>query len=215
MGRPVCYAAPPPSSPVTPMHGIMMKVALAILVVLMAAVFFWRPLSMVMSDVRVTNDFVLQTAEGALDSKGLRGKVLAIIFGYAGCGEACAGRMGQFAKAYEMLSASERSQVKPILISVDPERDTPARIKQYAAGIHADLTGATGKAEEIKAVADAFAADYRKFESQAGDYAIQVSALTYVVDADGRFVAVLNESTSPEKVAAALRARLPGLLPPR
>lgn len=195
--------------------GILMKVALAVLVVLLGGVFFWQPLQATFSGTTVTNDFVLQTADGAVDTRQLRGKVLALVFGSANCGAACAQRIAKTTQAYDMLSAAERAQVKLILVTVDPQRDTPARIGDYARGIHRDLTGATGKAEEIKAVTDAFSADFHRFELAGGDYGVTASALTYVIAPDGRFVSVLHETVPPEKIAAALRARLPALLPPR
>lgn len=192
----------------------VLKVALAILVVLLGAVFFWQPLKMVLSGARSTNDFVLQTADGALDTRNLRGKVLAVVFGYAGCGERCANRMAGIVKAYESLAASERDQVRMILVSVDPESDTPTRIRDYARSIHAGMLGATGKPEEVKAVADAFGADYKKFEPKNGEVFIEVSPLTFIVAADGRFISVLNEGIPADRAAAALRAGLPPVLPP-
>ena len=194
----------------------LLKVSLAILVVLLGAVFFYQPLKMVVSKGSITNDFLLQAADGPLDSKRLRGKVLAIEFGYANCGTPCAARMEKFAKAYELLSVAERAQVKMILVSVDPEHDTPARIRQYATGIGRDIVGATGTPENIQAVAEAFGADYKKFDTKDGGYAIDMRGLTYVVDAEGRFASVLNEMAPAEQIAAALRQRVPAAaLPPR
>ena len=196
------------------MYSLFIKGFIALFVVLLGAVFFWQPIKATFSNVSVTNDFVLQTADGALDTKTLRGKVLAIVFGYAHCDAPCADHLAQTAKAYDLLNAGERSQVKMILVSVDPERDTPAGIKEYASRIHPDMVGATGKAEEIKAVADAFSVDYQKYQPTGGDYAVAVRPLTYIVDADGRFASVLNEALTVEKTAAALRAKLPATLPP-
>lgn len=201
--------------PVTPMQSLFIKAFLAVFVVLLGAVFFWQPIKATFSGVSITNDFVLQTADGTLDTKSLRGKVLAIVFGYANCDAPCTNHVAETAKAYDMLNAGERSQVRMILVSVDPERDTSAGIKEYASRIHPEIIGATGKPEEIKAVADAFSVDYQKYQPQGGSgYAIAVRPLTYIVDADGRFVSVLNETLPVEKTAAALRARLPATLPP-
>ena len=198
------------------MSNLLMKVALAIFVVLLGAVFFWQPISATFSNASITNDFILQTTDGALDSKRLRGKVLAIVFGYAGCDAPCTNRLTKAVKAYEALNAQERGQVRMVLVSVDPEHDTPARIAEYARRIHPDMVGATGKPEEVKAVAEAFAANYQKFEMKDGGYAIEVSPLTYIVAPDGRFVSVLNEAIAVDKAAAALRARIPATaLPPK
>ena len=195
--------------------GIMMKGSLALLVILMGAVFFWQPLQATFSGVSVTNDFVLQTADGAVDTRQLRGKALALVFGSVNCAAACAERIAKTAQAYDMLSSAERGQVQMILVTVDPERDTPARIRDYARGIHRELLGATGTPQEIKAVTDAFGADFRRFDLAGGDYGVTANALTYLIAPDGRFVSVLNEMVPPQQIAAALRARLPALLPPR
>ena len=196
------------------MYSLFIKGFIALFVVLLGAVFFWQPIKATFSGVSVTNDFVLQTADGALDTKSLRGKVLAIVFGYAHCDAPCSNHLAETARAYDTLNAGERSQVRMILVSVDPERDTPAGIKEYASRIHPEMIGATGKPEEIKAVADAFAADYQKYQPEGGGYAVAVRPLTYIVDAEGRFASVLNEPLPVDKTAAALRARLPAMLPP-
>lgn len=191
-----------------------MKVALAILVVLMGAVFFWQPLKMVLSGTRVTNDFVLQTADGPFDTRTQRGKALAIVFAYAGCGDACKPRLTAAAKAFDQLGAAERNQARLLLITVDPEHDTPARIRDYAKGIHPEMIGATGAPADVKAIADAFGADYKALDTRDGSTVIQCSPLTFIVDADGRFVSVLNESIPTERAAASLRGAMQRVMPP-
>lgn len=190
------------------------KVGLVGLVVLMGAVFFWQPIKATFSGTTVTNDFVLESSDGALDTKAMRGKVLALMFGYADCGERCEARLAKAAQAYRLLSSGERSRVAVILISVD-DRDTPAKIAAAARKAHPEFIGASGKAEPVKAVADAFGANFQKHVLSDGSVSIDVSALTYVVDADGKFVSVLNESVAPEQIAAALRSRLPAAMPAR
>ena len=196
------------------MRSLFLKAFFALFVVLLGAVFFWQPLSATFSNTSITNDFILQTAYGTLDSKSLRGKVLAIFFGPTNCGAPCTDQIAKLAQAREALNAGERSQVMVILITVDPERDTPVRMGEYARSLHADFVGASGKPEEIKAVADAFSADFAKRMLQDGSYVVEARPLTYLVDTNGRFVSVLNENLSAAKVAEALRARLPKMLPP-
>lgn len=188
------------------------KVGLAGLVVLMGAVFFWQPIKATFSGATVTNDFVLESSEGAVDSKALRGKVVALTFAYAGCGERCAARHANLARAYEALTSGERARVATIIVSVD-DRDTPASMAAAAKKVHPDFIGATGKTEAVKAVADAFGANFQKHILSDGSVSIDVSPLVFVIDAEGKFVAVLNETMTPEKIAASLRARLPSALP--
>lgn len=191
------------------MKNVLMTIFLAIFVVLMAAVFLWQPLTIPFSKASITNDFILQTSEGALDSKALRGKVLALFFGYSGCGEECGSRLAKLKKSYETLHPGDRSQVRVIVVSVDPERDTPARIGEYARSIHPDFVGATGRPEEIKAMADAFAVNYAKHTLADGSYIVQTSPMIYIVDAEGKFASVLNDNLSMEKTADAMRSRVP------
>ncbi|CAG0959556.1 hypothetical protein RHDC4_00610 [Rhodocyclaceae bacterium] len=191
------------------MKNALMTIFLAIFVVLMAAVFLWQPLTIPFSKASITNDFVLQTTEGALDSKLLRGKVLALFFGYAGCGDECGTRLEKLKKSYEMLHPGDRAQVRIIIVTVDPERDTPARIGEYAHGIHRDFIGATGKPEDIKAMAEAFAVNYAKHTLADGSYIVQTSPMIYVVDAEGKFASVLNDNLPVDKTADALRSRVP------
>lgn len=196
------------------MYNLVVKIAIVTFVIMMAAMFFWQPISMTFSNAPVTNDFVLETADGALDSKALRGKVLTLAFAHAGCEGACKDRLAKLARAYEMLSASERSRTTMVLVSVNPQQDTPAAIGAFAKSIHPGLVGATGKPDDVKAVTDAFAVHVINQKLPDGSQAIDASPLTYLVGPDGRFVAVLNETLPEEKVAAAMRKHLPVMLPP-
>ena len=186
-----------------------MKIAIAGLVVLMGAVFLWRPLTLPFSGAVVTNDFVLQTADGPLDSKALRGHVLAVVFAPVDCGRPCAERAGKLALAYGQLSEGERAGVRMILVSADPERDPPARIRDYAKGIHADMVGATGTPEQIQAVTDGFAAMIKRNPAGGDGPAVAVSQWIYLVGPDGRYSSVLNDNIAPDSVAQSLRSRIP------
>jgi protein SCO1/2 len=197
------------------MSDTVLKNALILLAVLMFLVFVWQPLSRLFSPVAVTNDFVLETADGALDSRQLRGKLLAVTLAYVHCADECADRLAGLARGYEMLSSRDRGQVRMIVVSVDPDRDTPASIGAYARGFHPDMIGATGKPENLAALANGFSAAYNKLPAAAdGSYRVDHSHPIYVVDTEGRFVSALSASATPEQVAQALRSRLPAQLPP-
>ena len=186
-----------------------MKIAIAGLVVLMGAVFLWRPLSLPFSGAVATNDFVLQTADGPLDTKALRGNVLAVVFATVDCGRPCAERAGKLARAYGRLADGERAAVKMILVSADPQRDPPARIRDYAKGIHPDMIGATGTAEQVQGVADGFAVLIKRNPPGGDGPAVSVSQWIYMVEADGRYSSVLNDNTGADAIAQSLRSRVP------
>ena len=103
-----------------------LKNALIVLVLLLLLVFVWQPLSRLFNAAPITNDFVLDTANGVLDSRNLRGNVLAISFAYAHCEDECSDRLARLAAGLRLLSTRDRSLVRVIVVSVDPDRDTPA-----------------------------------------------------------------------------------------
>jgi protein SCO1 len=155
-------------------------------------------------------DFVLQSADGPVDSRSLRGKVMLVYFGYTHCPDICPASMSAGAQALNALSAEERKKVKLLMISVDPERDTLAGLKTYAAFFHPEMVGVTGSPAEIEAVAKAFGAGYLKQPADAdGRYAVDHTALTYVVGPDGKMAALLQLGTPTETVVATIRKLLP------
>lgn len=154
-------------------------------------------------------DFVLQSADGAVDSKTLRGKVLLIYFGYTRCPDVCPASMAAGAMALKTLSAEERSRVRLLMVSVDPERDTLKHLKEYTAYFHPELIGVTGSADEIAALAKAFGAGYIRQPAAAdGSYAVDHTTATYVVDPEGRLAAVLELGAPNDKIVSTVRKLL-------
>ena len=154
-------------------------------------------------------DFVLQSADGAVDSKTLRGKVLLIYFGYTHCPDVCPASMAAGAMALKTLSAEERSRVRLLMVSVDPERDTLKHLKEYTAFFHPELIGVTGSADEIAALAKAFGAGYiRQPAATDGSYAVDHTTATYVVDPEGKLASVLELGASNDKIVSTIRKLL-------
>lgn len=154
-------------------------------------------------------DFVLQSADGPVDSKALRGKVLLVYFGYTNCPDVCPASLAAGGQALKTLSAEERSRVKLLMISVDPERDTVQHLKEYTAFFHPEMLGVTGTVEQVASLAKAFGAGYIKQPPKAdGSYAVDHTVSTYVVAPDGKLSAVLDLGASNDQVVAAVRKLL-------
>ncbi|KAB2912305.1 MAG: SCO family protein, partial [Dechloromonas sp.] len=154
-------------------------------------------------------DFVLQSADGAVDSKSLRGKVVLIYFGYTHCPDVCPASMAAGAMALKTLSTEERRRVRLLMVSVDPERDTLKHLKEYTAFFHPELIGVTGSVEEIAALAKAFGAGYIRQPAAAdGSYAVDHTTSTYVVDPEGRLAAVLELGASNDRIVSTIRKLL-------
>lgn len=154
-------------------------------------------------------DFILQSADGPIDTKNLRGKVLLVFFGYTNCPDICPASLSAGAQALNALTPEERERVRLLMVSVDPERDTPQRLKEYTAYFHPSMTGVTGSPAEIARIAGAFGAGYIKQPVRADStYAVDHTASAFLVGSDGRLAAVLDLGTPTEQIVAAIRAQL-------
>ena len=155
-------------------------------------------------------DFVLQSADGPVDSKALRGNVLLIFFGYTHCPDICPASLAAGAQALVALTADERAKTRLIMISVDPERDTPERLKEYTRYFHTGMIGVTGTPEQVENVATSFGAAFAHREPAAdGSYAVDHTANIYLVKPDGKLATILQLGTPTDQVVATIRKYLP------
>jgi protein SCO1/2 len=92
-----------------------------------------------------------------------------------------------------------------LFITVDPERDTPALLKDYLSNFDPHLRGLTGSPEAIRAVERAYRVYAKKVQTGEGSYTMDHTAVVYLMDKDGRFVAPFNLKRRPEESAADLR----------
>ncbi len=95
-----------------------------------------------------------------------------------------------------------------LFITVDPERDTPAVMKDYLSSFDPHLRGATGDPTAIEAVEKAYRVYAKKVPAENGEYGMEHTALVYLMDKQGRFVAPFSLKRSPEESAADLRRYL-------
>lgn len=155
-------------------------------------------------------DFTLQMADGPISLHDLRGKVVLLYFGYANCPDICPTSLSMDAQGLTALSPEERAKTRLLFVSVDPERDTPASLKKYAAYFHPEMLAATGTLAEIAAIAKAYGVGYAKRPPQPdGSYAVDHSAQTYVIGPDGRLATMIDFGSPPDKVVEAVRKYLP------
>ena len=137
-----------------------------------------------------------------------KGKLLLIYFGYTFCPDACPTALGVMASAIDKLDvAGER--VTPILITIDPERDTPQALKDYVGNFHPRLVGLTGSADEIAKAAKEYRVFYQKQPGASGaDYLMDHSTLIYLMGADGKFLTYFGPQATPAEIAEAIRRYL-------
>lgn len=134
-----------------------------------------------------------------------QGQYRLVYFGYTYCPDVCPidlQRIMQGFSAFEKDKPALAAKVQPILISVDPGRDTPAVLKSYVAAFHPRLVGLTGSQEQIAKVAKDFVVVYHAEESKgASDYLVSHSRTPYLFDPDGKPVALVpvDDPATPDK----------------
>lgn len=156
-------------------------------------------------------DFTLQSANGPVSLHDFRGKVVLVYFGYTFCPDICPTSLAFTSQALNALDKEELARTQALFISVDPERDTPEKLKEYGAFFHPSILGLTGTPEVIAATARQYGASYRKQDTgSAGGYVVDHSSSTYVVDPSGKLVATLQHGSAPAEVVKAIRAAMQG-----
>ena len=151
--------------------------------------------------------FTLQDGDGStVTDRDLHGKYLLVYFGYTFCPDVCPTTLTAVADAMDKLDG-KADQVQPVFITVDPQRDTPAVVKQFTASFSPRLIGLTGTPDQIAAVARAYRVYHAEHRTGPGpnDYSIDHSSILYLMGPDGRFIAPVNADQSGEEIAEAVR----------
>lgn len=138
------------------------------------------------------------------------GRAMLIYFGFTYCPDICPFSLQVMAAALDQLPAAQRAEFQPLLITVDPERDTPEQLAQYVASdaFPENLTGLTGTPEQIEAVAGEYRVVYRRaLEEGAPEdaYTMDHTSLIYLMDRQGAFHSVYAHGTPPAQLAEGLQ----------
>jgi protein SCO1 len=137
----------------------------------------------------------------------LKGKWSLVYFGYTHCPDACPTALNDISIALDELGP-QRGAVRPVFITVDPERDTPEVLKSYVTSFDAPILALTGSPEEIAQAAKDYRVYYAKHPEAGGDYSMDHSSVIYVMDPQGRFTASFTQENSPEEIAERLKKLL-------
>ena len=142
--------------------------------------------------------------------KDFDGKYRMVYFGYAYCPDVCPLDVQHMMQGYNRFKTAEpalAAQIQPLFVTIDPERDTPAVVAEFAAAFSDDLLGLTGSPAQVAAAAKAFAVYYEKGEtSDAGGYLMDHSRAAYLMGRKGEPIALLPVEADDrgESVAAEL-----------
>ena len=133
-------------------------------------------------------DFTLQSAEGSLSLKDLRGSVVLIFFGYTSCQNVCPISLATISNVFSQMSPDKLKRTKALFISLDPEKDNPAKLKQYTNYFHPNILGLTEDIKVLTKVAEQYGVNYQKTidpDSTLG-YVISHSDNIILVGMDGK-----------------------------
>jgi cytochrome oxidase Cu insertion factor (SCO1/SenC/PrrC family) len=137
-----------------------------------------------------------------------RGKLVVLYFGYTYCPDVCPTELQSISLALDKLGAAAEA-VQPVFITVDPERDTPARLAEFVSSFHPGLVGLTGSVADIKKTAIAYHTFFVKNgATAAGEYSVDHTGFIYLVGKDGKYLGFLPPGVAPDEIADTIRARL-------
>ena len=141
-----------------------------------------------------------------------RGTAVVLFFGYASCPDFCPRAMGLVKGAVAKLDPAQAARVRPVFVSVDPERDTPASLQRYLRNLFGTTAaglppiGVSGTHAQLHELIARYGADYERDPAPAGSaYTITHPTSLYVIDPAGRLRAIVSSSEGVDPLVAALR----------
>src|SRR4051794_20887956 len=142
----------------------------------------------------------------ALSDADLKGHPFLVFFGFTHCPDVCPTTLFEVSEILRALGP-DADRARALFITVDPERDTPAAMKDYLSSFDPHLTGLTGDPAEIAAVAKAYRVYFKKVPLDEG-YTMDHTAIVYLMDKTGRFVSPFNIKRPTDVEVADLRRYL-------
>lgn len=143
---------------------------------------------------------LVNTAGQTVTDADVLTKPALVYFGYTFCPDVCPFDMARNADAVDILAA-RGIEVTPVFISIDPERDTPEALADYASNMHPKLVALTGSAEQVKAASQAYKTYYKKQDSEDEFYLMDHSTFTYLMLPGTGFVDFFRREITSEQMA--------------
>lgn len=137
----------------------------------------------------------------------LKGRPFLVFFGFTHCPDICPTTLFEVSEILSKLG-KDADRVNALFVTVDPERDTQEKLKDYLSSFHPRLRGLTGEPAAIAAMEKTYRVYSKKVPLDGGGYTMDHTALVYLMDKEGRFVAPFNMKRRPEDAAAELRKYL-------
>lgn len=190
------------------------KVILSVFAVvagLAVGVYFFRPHTFhgtVIQSPEPSYNFTLTSVDGDVSVNDFRGKIVLLYFGYTFCPDICPGTLANAAQALRDIGP-KAEDVQLIMVSLDPERDTPEKLAEYMVHFHPSFIGMTGTKEQLDEVASLYGIYYQINKgSDATGYLIDHTATLLVLDREGYLKLVFPFGVTAEDIADDLKYML-------
>lgn len=151
--------------------------------------------------------FTLTDQDGrTVTQETYKGRAMLVFFGFTNCPDVCPMTLQRIADAFD-AAPELKTKVTPVLVSVDPGRDTPAKMKEYVGYFGPEFVGLTGTPEQIGKVLKTYGVYAKKVEmpDSALGYTMDHSSLIYLYGPDGAFVTTMDPSMDSAALAAKLK----------
>ncbi|MGI8527524.1 MAG: SCO family protein [Pseudolabrys sp.] len=160
------------------------------------------------ANAAIGGPFSLVDQDGRLiTEQEFKGKPFLIFFGYTHCPDVCPTTLFDMSELMRALGP-DADRTGAVFITVDPERDTPAVMKDYLSSFDPHVRGLTGDAAQVAAAEKAYRVYQNKVPTADGGYTMDHTALVYLMDKQGRFVAPFSLRRKPDETATELRKYL-------
>ncbi len=154
-------------------------------------------------------DFTLTGADGDVSLSDFRGKLVVIYFGYTFCPDICPATLANVGQALRRMNENQSKNVQLIMISLDPERDTPKKLSEYVVHFYPSFIGITGSNEKLAEVTSLYGIFYEKSAgSTTENYTIDHTATLLVIDREGYLKLVFPFGVTVDEIADDLKYML-------
>jgi len=154
-------------------------------------------------------DLTLTNQNGEpVSMKSLEGRWNLLFFGYTFCPDICPATLAELRQLRTKLPEDARQRMQPILVSVDPERDTPAQLKKYLEYFGTEFIGLTGSLDDIQTLANAAGVPFIPADTSKDNYTVDHGGNLALIGPDGRLRGFVRAPLRTEKLAEQLPAVL-------
>ncbi len=148
--------------------------------------------------------------------RSFHGKPALLYFGFTSCPDVCPTDLARVERIARRVRNAGGPSLTPMFVSIDPARDTPAKMKAYVSSFGTDMVGLTGTPAQITAIADAYHVYYRKVPyGKQGQYMMDHSTFVFLLDRNGRYVDHFGRTADEAQVSSRIMAELASATPRR